>query len=140
MFTGETSKGKVIHHMIEQQKTGFVSSMTETFINNARRLKGVPQGIINDVVHLSKIRNMWDTMYRLLDLNKDILQMTDKQIVNSFINFASYTDEFFEASFRYTDEMGEGLTKEGLQEFTDQWLHNNPMDLAAESAVENAIK
>lgn len=66
--------------------------------------------------------------------------MTDQQIVNSFINSASYTDEFFEASFRYTDEMGEGLTKEGLQEFTDQWLRNNPMDLAAESAVENAIK
>jgi hypothetical protein len=40
-----------------------VSAMAEAFINNARRLKGVPQGIIN--VHLSKIRNMWDKMYNI---------------------------------------------------------------------------
>jgi len=138
MFTGETSKGKVIHHMIEQQMTGFVNAMTEAFINNARRLKGVPQGIINDVVHLSKIRNMWDEMYEVINLNRSM--MTDQQIVNSFINFASYTDEFFEASFRYTDEMGERLTKEGLQEFTNQWVQNNPYRNAARESIRNAMR
>jgi len=140
MFTGETSKGKVIHHMIEQQMTGFVGAMTEAFINNARRLKGVPQGIINDVVHLSNIRKMWDTMYNTLRISIDELGMTDPQIVNSFINFANYTDEFFEASFRYTDEIGEELTKEGLQEFTENWVRNNGMREASERAIENAIK
>jgi hypothetical protein len=124
MFTGLSSKGKVIHHMIEQQMTGFVDVMTEAFINNARRLKGVPQGIINDVVHLRKIRIMLNEMYSVLKLSTS--QMTDQQIVNSFINFANYTDELFEASFRYADDMGEGLTKEGLEEFTEQWLQNNP--------------
>ncbi|AZA74969.1 hypothetical protein [Chryseobacterium indoltheticum] len=34
-----------------------------------------------------------------LELSKS--QMTNQQIVHSFINFANYTDEFFEASFRY---------------------------------------
>lgn len=124
--------------MIEQQMTGFVSTMTEAFINNARRLKGIPQGIINDVVHLRKIRTMWNEMYKVLKLNKS--QMTDQQIVNSFINFANYTDELFEASFRYTDDMGERLTKEGLEEFTEQWLRNNPVDLAVDSAIENALR
>ncbi|MGE6397612.1 hypothetical protein [Chryseobacterium scophthalmum] len=138
IWTGETSTGKVIHHMIEQQMTGFVSTMTEAFINNARRLKGIPQGIINDVVHLRKIRTMWNEMYKVLKLNKS--QMTDQQIVNSFINFANYTDELFEASFRYTDDMGERLTKEGLEEFTEQWLRNNPVDLAVDSAIENALR
>lgn len=129
----------VIHHLIEKG-SDFAYLFEKELINAPKSLRAIPQGIINDVVHLSKIRTMWDTMYRALDLNKDILQMTDQQIVNSFINFANYTDEFFEASFRYTDEMGERLSKEGLQEFTDQWLRNSPMDLAAESAVENAIK
>lgn len=138
IWTGETSTGKVIHHMIEQQMTGFVSTMTEAFINNARRLKGVPQGIINDVVHLSKIRNMWDEMYEVINLNK--VMMTEQQIVNSFINFANYTDEFFEASFRYTNEMGERLTKEGLQEFTNQWVQNNPYRNAARESIRNAMR
>lgn len=66
--------------------------------------------------------------------------MTDQQIVNSFINFANYTDELFEASFRYTDDMGERLTKEGLEEFTEQWLRNNPVDLTVDSAIENALR
>lgn len=138
MFTGETSRGKVIHHMIEHQMEGFVGAMTEAFINNARRLKGIPQGIINDVVHLRKIRTMWNEMYKVLELSKS--QMTDQQIVNSFINFANYTDEFFEASFRYTDDMGQSLTKDGLEEFTEQWLQNNPYRNAARESIRNSMR
>ncbi|WP_435523272.1 hypothetical protein [Chryseobacterium indoltheticum] len=138
MFTGETSKGKVIHHMIEQQMTGFVQGITEAFINNAKRLKAFPQGMINDVVHLSKIRTMWDDMYRALDsaINRGL---TDDQAIKALLNFAEYTDNFIEASFKYSDEMGQTLTKDGLREFTENWLKNNLVNKAIKESINNTL-
>ncbi len=138
MFTGETSKGKVIHHMIEQQMTGFVQGITEAFINNAKRLKAFPQGMINDVVHLSKIRTMWDDMYRALDsaINRGL---ADDQAIKALLNFAEYTDNFIEASFKYSNEMGQTLTKDGLREFTESWLKNNLVDKAIKESINNTL-
>lgn len=36
--------------------------------------------------------------------------------------------------------MGEGLTKEGLQEFTDNWVRSNGMREASERAIEDAVR
>ncbi len=138
MFTGKTSKGKVIHHMIEQQMTGFVGAMTEAFINNARRLKGIPQGIINDVVHLSKVRTMWDDMYKALDsaINRG---MTDDEALKALLNFSKYTDDFIEASFKYSENMGSALTKDGLNKFAENWLKNNLVDKAIKDSIKNTL-
>ena len=36
--------------------------------------------------------------------------------------------------------MGQSLTKDGLEEFTEQWLQNNPYRNAARESIRNSMR
>ncbi|GAA0894363.1 hypothetical protein GCM10009122_40440 [Fulvivirga kasyanovii] len=88
--------------MIEQQTMKMSSSISETFINNSNRLKGFPQGIINDTLHLSKggIRDMWDDFYKVVLPRLKSGKLTDSQFIDTLIHFSKHTDDFIENTLK----------------------------------------
>jgi hypothetical protein len=89
----------VIHHLIEQQTlkmTKYVDLAIEE-VNAPSRLIPILKGPVNEVVHLSRIRTMWDSFYdmmRALPINKAANR-------TAMLKFAEYTNEFLEEMNRF---------------------------------------
>ena len=130
IFFDKTHEDYVIHHLNEQQSRKYSSLIDDIFLHAPANLRAIPKGIINEVVHLSKIRIMWNGLYTAIE------GMSDKAIFAALRSYALYTDEFISALLISADHLGPGLTKQSLEQIALQWIKSNPI----EDAVETAIK
>ena len=136
MVTGQPSKGKVIHHMIEQQTRKMTNAVTEAFINSSKRLKAFPKGLVNNTVHLSKggIRGMWDNFYNVLRPMLNSGKISDKQFIQALIQYSKYTDDFIEHTLK---NINSSTTREGIELLMKNWRKSNPTSKAISDILKN---
>ena len=107
--TNITDKGKqaklVIHHAVEQQVLRkYPSLFSEVEINSFRNLRGIPVEI-NNTVHLSAIRKIWDGFYEAMpnptraDLLKQATKIDDIFGSQFFPKVSKSTEEVFQGAF-----------------------------------------
>jgi len=83
----------VIHHALERQlQTQFPGLFSLEEINSLSRLRPVTRGVFNFRVHYSRIRIMWEEMYRALRGAGGSLSRT--QMRRAVVEFSQYVDEF----------------------------------------------
>jgi predicted DNA-binding protein len=58
-------EGKVVvHHAVEQQvQTRYPGLVSDSELNSLDNLRGIPKGTLNNRVHLSAIRKLWNKFY-----------------------------------------------------------------------------
>ncbi len=132
MFAGKSHKDFVIHHLVEQQSRNLSKLVDDVFLHAPANLRAIPKGITNEVVHLSKIRVIWNTLYRR------VADLSDEAIFVALKHYAAYTDDFLSTMLSYADEMGEALTKEGLKQAAEAWLNANSIEKAVDAAISAA--
>ncbi|WP_406193202.1 hypothetical protein OH807_02330 [Kitasatospora sp. NBC_01560] len=61
------AEGKVVvHHAVEQQaaNTLYPGEVSQSQLHSLENLRGIPKGEVNNTVHLSRIRKIWNQFYR----------------------------------------------------------------------------
>ncbi|MFG1790412.1 hypothetical protein [Nocardia sp. NPDC049149] len=77
----------VVHHAVEQQVlTRFPGVVTPSEIHSLENLRGIPRGIINSRVHLSRIRKEWNAFY------KPFVASGTKPTKQQLLDFATQVD------------------------------------------------
>ncbi|MFE0458305.1 SpvB/TcaC N-terminal domain-containing protein [Kitasatospora sp. NPDC058965] len=56
----------VVHHAVEQQAANklYPGEVSESQLHSLENLRGIPKGEVNNTVHLSRIRKIWNEFYR----------------------------------------------------------------------------
>ena len=90
IFFGKSIDDSVVHHMIEQQTRNLTTAVNDILLHAPANLKLIPKGQINSVVHLSRIRVMWNQLYKGIKA----AGVPDKGVLASLRHFERYTDEF----------------------------------------------
>lgn len=138
LATGISSKGKVIHHMIEQQTMKMSAAINKAFINHSSRLKAFPQGIINETIHLSKdgIRGLWDNFYLIIRpmVGKS---MNDEQFIKALMSYAQHTDDFIESTLK---SLSHSPSKQEIHKVMVAWRFSNSSVSAIKKAIEASVK
>jgi hypothetical protein len=116
IFTGDKIDDYVVHHMIEQQTRKLTDAVEEVFLHSPANLKLIRKGEINAVVHLSRIRRMWNVLYKTLD------QVPDAGKLAALQHFGKYTDEFITHMLKFAEKRGKSLTRTALELEADKWL------------------
>lgn len=98
IFSGKTHDDFVIHHLIEQQSKNYSNLVDDLFLHAPANLRAIPKGIVNEVVHLSKIRIMWNNLYIAVG------GMSKKQIFAALKSYAAYTDNFLSDDVFHLEE------------------------------------
>lgn len=107
IFHGSGSaSGSWVHHMIERQTSRLSSLLDASFLNAPARLRAIPSGIVNNVVHLSQLRTMWNDVYRTLVPMLRSGQITESGLVRAFRVYERHTDEFISAMLHHSQSSG----------------------------------
>jgi hypothetical protein len=84
----------VIHHAIEQQAPKrFPGTFTLEEIHAGENLRAILKGGFNSEVHLSKIRVVWNDLYRALET----AQLSAEQARAAMLNFRAYVDGYIQS-------------------------------------------
>lgn len=124
-----TTDSNVIHHLIEQQilKMDDYVKFTIEEINAPSRLIPILKGSVNEVVHLSRIRIMWNSFYVMMKTPPIDLVKNRTAIMK----FADFTKEFIEEMGRFmkSSTKYKDAAKKGNEDLIKQILHEQAENL-----------
>lgn len=103
LFNNQDPGQHVIHHLIEKGKR-YAYLFKREFIHAPARLKAIPKGDINSILHLSDIRTLWDDVYRVLDTKFALNLIDDAKASKGMLQFADH-------SAKYIDDVIEEVAK-----------------------------
>jgi hypothetical protein len=124
--------GEVIHHLLERQvvrRFKLSKLVNDALMHAPANLRAIPKGFINEVVHLSKIRVMWDDCYREIRT-----LATAEARYAAMQHFVAYTERFIDDMLKVGAQSG--MTKAELRKAAEAWLENDRVADAVKEAVE----
>jgi hypothetical protein len=130
IFLGKNIDKYVVHHMIEQQTRKLTKLVDDILLHSPVNLKLIPKGQINSVVHLSRIRRMWNLLY------EGIGHLPGKGKLAALRHFEEYTDEFITEMLKFAEKRGTKLTRAALEAKAAPWVEVGKLSSMVDEAVE----
>ena len=98
------SNANVIHHAIEQQVLKrFKNLFTVEEVNGVWNLRTILKGPFNSEVHLSKIRQLWNSFYPAMENARSARSLSDDAVKEAFRRFSSTVDDYIAHMTRFME-------------------------------------
>ena len=130
IFLGKNIDNFVVHHMIEQQTRKMTKLVDDILLHSPVNLKLIRRGMINSVVHLSRIRRMWNVLYRGIQF------LPAKGKLAALRHFERYTDEFITSMLKFAEKREKNLTRAALEAEAAPWVEVTKLADMVDEAVE----
>jgi hypothetical protein len=134
IFTGQKLDDYVVHHMIEQQTKNLAQGIEDIFMHSPANLKLIPKGMRNSVIHLSRIRRMWNVLYI------ELKNVPNAGKLAALQHFGKYTDDFIEHMLKFAESKGVTLTRAMLEQEADLWLSALTVEAKNAAAIGHGFK